>query len=62
MELVHTYVYYVDVESHAGAQYFVTFIDNYSKRLWAFMLKNIDQVLLVFKEFHARFEENTDIS
>ena len=34
-----------------GAQYFVSFIDDYNRKLWAFVLKSKDQVLSVFKEF-----------
>ena len=36
LELVHTDtdVCHVDAKSHAGAQYFVTFIDDYSRKLW----------------------------
>ena len=44
------------MKSHAGAQYFVTFIDDHSRRLWATPLKTKDQVLSVFKELHARVE------
>ena len=54
LELVHIYVCYVDAKSHAGAQCFVTFIDYYNRKLWAFVLKTKDQVLSVFKEFQAR--------
>ena len=36
LELVHTDVCYVDAKSHADAQYFVTFIDYYSQKLWIF--------------------------
>ena len=39
LELVHTDLCYVYAKSHAGAQYFVTFVDDYSQKLWAFMLK-----------------------
>ena len=35
VELVHIDVCQVDAKSHAGAQYFVTFIDYYSQKLWA---------------------------
>ena len=56
LELVHTYVCYVDAPSDRGGQYFVTFINDFSKKLWAFMLKSKDQVLSVFKEFHASVE------
>ena len=33
LELVHTYVCYVDAPSHRGGKYFVTFIDDYSRKL-----------------------------
>ena len=51
LELVHTNVCYVDAPSHRGAQYFVMFIDDYSRKLWAFVLKSKDQVPPFFKEF-----------
>lgn len=51
LELIHTDVYYVDAKSHAGAHYFVTFIDYYSQNLWPFVLEKKDRVLSVFKKF-----------
>jgi len=36
--------------------YFVTFIDDHSRQVWAFVLKSIDQVLDVFKHLHAIVE------
>ena len=51
LELVHTDVCQVDAKSHAGAQYFVTFIDDYIRKLWISILKTKDQMLFVFKEF-----------
>ena len=47
---------YVDAPLHRGGQYFVTVIDDFSRKLWAFVLTSKDQVLLVFKEFHVREE------
>ena len=58
LELLHTNVCYVDTKSHASSQYFVTFIDDYGRKLWAFVLKTKDQVL-VFKEFQARAKRET---
>ena len=58
-ELVHTDVFYVDVPSHCGGQYFVTFIDDFSKKLRAFVLKSKDQVMSVFKEFHAKAQRES---
>ena len=34
----------------------MTFIDDYGRKLWAFVLKSKDQVLSFFKEFQARAE------
>ena len=44
------------MKSYARSQYFVTFIDDHSRKLWATLLKTKDQVLSVFKELHARVE------
>ena len=38
LELVHTNVCYVDAPSHRGGQYFVTFIDDFSRKLWCGLL------------------------
>ena len=59
LEFVHIDVCYVGAPSHCGGQYFLTFIDDFTKKLWAFMLKSKDQVLSVFKEFHARAERES---
>ena len=59
LELVHTDVCYVDTKSHASSQYFVTFIDDYSRKLWVSVLKAKDQELSVFKEFQVRAKRET---
>ena len=50
----------VDVLGISGALYFVTFIDDFSRKVWAYALKTKDQVINVFKEFHARVERETE--
>jgi hypothetical protein len=42
-----------------GASYFVTFIDDHSRKVWAYLLKTKDEVLNVFKEFHSMVERET---
>ena len=59
LELVYTHVCQVEAKSHAGAQYFVTFIDDYRRKLWASTLKTKDQVLFVFKELQVRAERES---
>ena len=59
LELVHTNVCQVETKSHAGSQYFVTFMEDYNRKLWVSLLKTKDQILFAFKEFHARVERET---
>ena len=49
----------IDVHGISGALYFVTFIDDCSRKVWAYPLKTKDQVVDVFKEFHVRVERET---
>ena len=60
LELVHSDVCGpLKVRSMGGALYFVTFIDDHSRKLWVRMLKSKDQVFDVFKEFHVFVERET---
>ena len=59
LDLIHTDVCYMKDLSMGGALYFVTFIDDHSRKLWTFALKSKDQVLNVFKQFHSRVERET---
>eukprot|EP00253_Pinus_taeda_P010027 PITA_10027 len=42
-----------------GVQFFVTFIDDYSRKTWIYFLKTIDEVFDRFKEFKALVENAT---
>ena len=44
------------VRSMGGASYFLTFIDDYSKKTWVYFLSSKDQVLEKFKIFHQEVE------
>ena len=41
------------------ALYFVTFIDDCSRKFWVYVLKTKDQVLGIFKQFQASIERET---
>ena len=49
----------IDVHNISGSIYFVTFIDDCFEKVWVYPLKMKDQVVDVFKEFHARVERET---
>ncbi|RDY05381.1 hypothetical protein CR513_10796, partial [Mucuna pruriens] len=48
------------VKSFSGALYFVTFIDDCPRKLWVYVLKTKDQVLVKFKQFQALVERQSD--
>jgi len=56
VDLVHSDVCSTSERSLGGSQYFVTFIDDHSRKVWVYPLKMKDQVLQVFKELHASVE------
>ena len=60
LDLIHSDVCKMLVRSLGGAKYFVTFIDDFSRKVWAFTLKTKDQVLGVFKQFQASVERETE--
>ncbi|OMO73383.1 Integrase, catalytic core [Corchorus capsularis] len=47
------------VESHSRCRYFVTFIDDYSRKVWVYFLKTKDEVFDRFKEWKIMIEKRT---
>lgn len=47
----------VSVRSLGGSRYFLTFIDDYSRYTWLYILKQKRDVLECFKEFHTLAEK-----
>ena len=45
--------------SMGGTSYFVTFIDDFSQKVWAYPLKHKDEVLSIFKHFVTLVETET---
>ena len=59
LDFVHSDVCSMTEKLLGGALYFVTFIDDHSRKVWVSLLKTKDQVLEAFKEFHAKVERET---
>jgi hypothetical protein len=51
-ELVHYNVWGPTIESFDGYKYFITFIDDFSRVTWIYLLKFKSEVVDVFKDFH----------
>eukprot|EP00253_Pinus_taeda_P015667 PITA_15667 len=45
--------------SYGGSSYFVSFIDDFSRKVWVYMWKKKSDVFTVFKQFRALVENNT---
>ncbi|CAN1807780.1 Retrovirus-related Pol polyprotein from transposon TNT 1-94 [Linum perenne] len=62
LELVHTDVWGpAPVSSIGGKLYFVTFIDDHSRKVWVFFLKQKSEVFGVFKNWKAMVENETGL-
>ena len=48
--------------STLGFQYFVTFIDNYSRCTWLFLMKNRAELYSIFHKFYAKILTQFNIS
>ena len=46
--------------SLSGYEYYVTFIDDYSRKTWIYFLKTKDEVFRKFKEFKALIENHSE--
>ena len=51
-EIVHSDIWGPVLESYDGFKYFVTFVDDFTKITWLYLLKFKSEVLYVFKDFH----------
>ncbi|KAE8667060.1 Retrovirus-related Pol polyprotein from transposon TNT 1-94 [Hibiscus syriacus] len=59
LELVYSDVWQAPVTSLGGAKYFVSFIDDYSRRCWVYPIKKKSDVFSTFKNFKARVEPDS---
>nr|CAN60149.1 hypothetical protein VITISV_016363 [Vitis vinifera] len=62
-KLVHTDVWGpYRTASTLGFQYFVTFIDDYSRCTWLFLMKNRAELFFIFQKFYAEIQTQFNIS
>jgi Integrase core domain len=60
LDLVHSDLYSMRDRIIGGALYFVTFVDDNSKKIWTYYLKSKDQVSDVFKQWVVEVERETE--
>jgi len=49
------------VRSHGGSQYYVTFIDDSTRKVWVYFLKNKYDVFFVLKRWKKEVETQTGL-
>lgn len=59
LELIHSDVCYIGDVSLGGAKYFVTFVDDHSRMLFLYFVRQKSQVFDVFQDFKALIENQT---
>jgi hypothetical protein len=61
LNLIHSYVCgHIPVNSLGGSIYYVTFIDEFSRNTWLYLLNNKDEVVRKFQEFNVEVENLKD--
>lgn len=58
LEIIHTDICSPDIDVH-GQKYFITFIDDFSRYMYLYVLQNKHEALDVFKVFKAEVEKQT---
>ena len=62
LELVHTDLWgHSPVTSLGGSKYYITFIDDSSRNIWIYFLKNKSDVFETFKKWKAMVETKTGL-
>jgi transposase InsO family protein len=56
LDLIHSDVWQVPVISLGGVRYFVSFIDDFSRRCWVYPIRRKVDMLAIFKTFKVRVE------
>ena len=56
LEIIHSDICYPDMDAY-GQKYFITFIDDYSRFMYLYMLYNKNKALDAFKVFKAEVEK-----
>ncbi|XP_071933941.1 uncharacterized protein [Coffea arabica] len=59
LELIHSDLCTVEVPSNGSNEYFITFIDDFSKKTWVYFLRNKSDACDVFKKFKYYLEKQS---
>lgn len=62
LEVIHTNVWGpIDTASIHGCRYYVTFIDDHTRKVWVYFMRKKSEVFEHFKNFRVLFEKEMDM-
>ncbi|KAL4388518.1 hypothetical protein GQ457_09G024580 [Hibiscus cannabinus] len=59
LEIVHSDLCMVEIPTHGGSRYFITFIDDFSRKAWVYFLKHKSEACDSFKLFKSFVEKQS---
>ncbi len=62
LEMIHFDVWTTKIESIGGCKYYVSFIDNHTRKVWVYFMKHKGEVFKHFLNFKAMVEKEKGVS
>jgi transposase InsO family protein len=62
LEMIHSYVWTTKTESIRGCKYYVSFIDDHTRKVWVYFMKHKGEVFQHFLNFKAMEEKEKGVS
>jgi transposase InsO family protein len=62
LEMIHSYVWTTKTESIGGCKYYVSFIDDHTRKVWVYFMKHKGEVFQHFLHFKAMVEKEKGVS
>jgi len=60
LDYIHSDVWVpASIRSHGSARYFATFVDDYSRKIWVYFMREKSEVFAKFKEWKAEVDNQT---
>ncbi len=62
LEMIHSNVWTTKIESIGGCKYYVSFIDDHTRKVWVYFMKHKDEVFQHFLNFKAMVKKEKGVS
>ncbi len=62
LEMIHSYVWTTKTESIGGCKYYVSFIDDHTRKVWVYFMKHKGEVFQLFLNFKTMVEKEKGVN